>query len=181
MSTVTAKLLTSIFSSGNSISNTASTTTTNSDSSTHSTNSHSLLNGSLVLKAPAHNDIKFFNENDTQIILFGHEQSPDLFETAKRSQLTNKKSLINKVKKKVTFPDDGKIIKDYSDPPKPWSPGSFSTVDLLESYLKSCDRHKCKPLNKLIPHLKALQDLDCANGEKVNVLNLKSKPNFNFI
>lgn len=81
----------------------------------------------------------------------------------------------NRSKKKVTFPDDEKIIKDYSEPPKRgWQPGSFSTSDLLDAYVKSCERHKCKPLNKLTHQLKALQDLDCSNGEKVNVLNLKS-------
>jgi predicted DNA-binding antitoxin AbrB/MazE fold protein len=45
---------------------------------------------------------------------------------------------------------------------------------LLESYCKACEKHKCKPLNKLLPLLKALQDVDCKNGEKVNVLSLKS-------
>jgi hypothetical protein len=176
MSTVTAKILTSIFSSG-----TNTLTTTSTAASSENTNNTANIytnnnNGSLVLKAPPENDIKFFDENDTPFILYGNEQS---HETKNRSQIVNTKTPSYKVKKKVTFPEDDKIIKDYSEPPKQgWTPGSFSTVDLLESYLKSCDRHKCKPLNKLIPHLKALQDIDCANGEKVNVLNLKSKFNF---
>ncbi len=78
-----------------------------------------------------------------------------------------------KKKKRVSFPDD--IIKDYSDPPKKWKPGEYSTVDLLESYCKSCEKQKCKPSTKLTQQLKALQDLDGINGEKVNVLNLKGK------
>jgi hypothetical protein len=82
---------------------------------------------------------------------------------------------LNRVKKKVTFPDDDRIILGFSNPPKTgWMPGVYSTSDLLDAYIRSCDRHKCKPLAKLMPQLKALQDLDCANGEKVNVLNLKS-------
>ena len=140
-------------------------------------------NGSLILKAPQLNQVLFFNEYD-------HENSPstlsplayyqqDLLRnnapsvTIKSAIATNNQA---KVKKKVTFPEDEKIIKDYSEPPKRgWTPGLYSTSDLLHSYLRSCDRHKCKPLNRLMPQLKALQDLDCANGEKVNVLNLKSK------
>jgi hypothetical protein len=86
---------------------------------------------------------------------------------------------LNRVKKKVKFPDDEKIIHGYSNPPKTgWMPGVYSTSDLLDAYIRSCDRHKCKTLPKLMPQLKALQDLDCANGEKVNVLNLKSKGTF---
>lgn len=167
MSTATAKLLT-IFT-GGSINNTINLDHTNSVSDSNH-------NGSLVLRAPQQNEIKYFNE--TGILQLNRDSYLD-----QHSDNKIKKSN-NKVKKKVTFPEDGKIIKDYSEPPKHgWTPGTFSTVDLLESYLKSCERHKCKPLNKLIPHLKALQDLDCANGEKVNVLNLKSmlKKNFSII
>jgi hypothetical protein len=32
-------------------------------------------------------------------------------------------NFIVKAKKKVTFPDDERIIKGYSDPPKRWIPG----------------------------------------------------------
>ncbi len=78
-----------------------------------------------------------------------------------------------KKKKRVSFPNDP--IKDYSDPPKKWKPGEYSTADLLESYCKACDKQKCKPSAKLTQQLKALQDLDGINGEKVNVLNLKSR------
>jgi hypothetical protein len=83
-----------------------------------------------------------------------------------------------KKKKRVSFPDE--LIKDYSDPPKKWKPGAYSTVDLLESYCKACEKQKCKPSAKLTQQLKALQDLDGINGEKVNVLNLKSKTIFQF-
>ena len=31
--------------------------------------------------------------------------------------------IVVKAKKRVTFPEDGRIIKDYSDPPKRWIPG----------------------------------------------------------
>ena len=92
------------------------------------------------------------------------------------SSLLSPVKKLNRVKKKVKFPEDGRIIHGYSNPPKlGWTPGMYSTSDLLDAYTKSCDRHKSRPLAKLIPQLKALQDLDCANGEKVNVLNLKSR------
>ncbi len=164
MASKTAKLLT-IFT-GGALSN----------SETNSNNNNN--NGSLILKAPQQNEIKFFNETGILQLDNNNTSNDILFYSNQTTSNINKKQTtnINKIKKKVTFPEDDKIIKDYSDPPKNgWIPGTFSTVDLLEAYLKSCDRHKCKPLNKLIPHLKALQDLDCANGEKVNVLNLKSE------
>lgn len=86
-----------------------------------------------------------------------------------------KKSARGSVKKKVKFPEDDRIVGGYSLPPQVgWMPGLYSTGDLLDSYMKSCERNKCRPLAKLVQQLKALQDLDCANGEKVNVLNLKS-------
>jgi hypothetical protein len=92
------------------------------------------------------------------------------------SRLLSPIKKLNRAKKKVKFPEDDRIIHGYSDPPKVgWTPGLYPTSDLLDSYIKSCERHKSKPLNKLLPQLKALQDLDCANGEKVNVLNLKSE------
>lgn len=79
--------------------------------------------------------------------------------------------------KRVRFPEDGDM-RQYSEAPKRgWHPGKHSTSDLLDAYIRACDKHKCKPLAKLVQQLKALQDLDCANGEKVNVLNLKSKAN----
>jgi hypothetical protein len=101
-------------------------------------------------------------------------------ENNKRSNINLSK--LNKTKKKVRFPTDDKIIKDYSEPPKRgWMPGSYPTSDLLESYLRSCDKHKCKPLNRLLPQLKALQDIDCQNGQKINSLNLKSTKNSKFL
>ena len=76
--------------------------------------------------------------------------------------------------KRVRFPDDTNL-KEFSDAPKRgWHPGKHSTSDLLDAYIRACDKNKCKPLGKLMQQLKALQDLDCANGEKVNVLNMKS-------
>jgi hypothetical protein len=161
-----------------------------SNSNANSNGQHVNNNGSLILKAPALNQVLFFNEIDSEnaspptlspLAYYQQEllrnNTPPL-----KSALTttnggeDSEQRVKKVKKRVTFPDDEKIIKDYSEPPKRgWMPGMYSTSDLLTAYLKSCDRHKCKPLNKLMPQLKALQDLDCANGEKVNVLNLKSK------
>ena len=158
-------------------------------------------NGPLILKAPQLNQVLFFNEVDPEnaspptlspLVFYQQElmrnNAPVLksalantannIETSNSSDqppTTTTTTTTTRLKKKVTFPEDEKIIKDYSEPPKRgWAPGMFSTTDLLTAYLKSCDRHKCKPLNKLMPQLKALQDLDCANGEKVNVLNLKS-------
>ncbi len=151
--------------------------------------------GSIILKAPQMNQVLFFNEPElsssptppTLSPLAYYQQDLQLRNSIKSSTIksalannssntTTKLNAANtKVKKKVTFPEDGKIIKDYSEPPKRgWMPGLYSTSDLFPSYLRSCERHRCKPLNKLMPQLKALQDLDCANGEKVNVLNLKS-------
>jgi hypothetical protein len=85
------------------------------------------------------------------------------------NNLTNDKK---KHKKSVRFPDE--IIKDYSEPPKKWIHGLHSTSDLLDSYCNSCEKYKCKPIGKLVQQLRALQDVDGINGEKVNVLNLKS-------
>lgn len=144
----------------------------------------------MILKAPQARDIKFFDETPpgatTPVSLIDktaansnggsrvHDSSiilTPLLATASEASFAKPK-----VKKKVRFPEDDKIIKDYSEAPKRgWQPGSYPTSDLLDAYVKSCERHKCKPLAKLLPHLKALQDLDCTNGEKVNVLNLKSK------
>ena len=161
-------------------------------------------NGSLILQAPQLNQVLFFNEpglnvntlfqnnlqNTTPTVIktnntFNSSSSSNLapqppppagIKHSKSLLLNNQNKQANRTKKKVTFPEDDKIIKDYSDPPKRgWMPGLHSTSDLLQAYLKSCDRHKCKPLAKLMPQLKALQDLDCVNGEKVNVLNLKSR------
>lgn len=159
----------------------------------------------MILRAPQAKDIKFFDEtpplggaattptpvslidktaansnssnrvHDSSIILSpllasAAGASPD---AASSSSFATKPA---KVKKKVRFPEDDKIIKDFSEAPKRgWQPGSYPTSDLLDAYVKSCERHKCKPLAKLLPHLKALQDLDCTNGEKVNVLNLKNE------
>lgn len=166
MSTATAKLFNIFTGGGGGSSNSSNSSTGN--SSLNSTVSNDTSDGtSLLLKAPSQTDIKYFNEP-------GILQTSSIILYDQLNETTSNIKQVKKAKKKVTFPEDGKIIKDYSEPPKlGWTPGTFSTVDLLESYLKSCERHKCKPLNKLIPHLKALQDLDCANGEKVNVLNLK--------
>ena len=154
--------------------------------SSHANNLAKKLNATLILKAPQPRDIKYFNEQpsspnaEQSVIIFqrvdaAHIQSVLPNAAAVALIKSNLKPKLTPVKKKVTFPDDDKIIKDFSAPPKRgWTPGVFSTHDLLESYLKSCERHKCKSLNKLLPQLKALQDLDCSNGEKVNVLNLKS-------
>lgn len=129
-----------------------------------SQNSMPQNDNSLILQAPQKKDILFFNEN-------GFVQTDSKVKKIK----SNLKSNSNSCKKQVKFPDDENIIKDYSEAPKTgWIPGKYSTFDLLESYLKSCDRHKTKPLNRLIPQLKALQEIECMNGEKVNVLNLKS-------
>ena len=118
----------------------------------------------LILQAPQPNDILFFNENGFTNL------------NQKSQKKSNLKSLNYTSKKNVKFPDDENIIKDYSAAPKRgWIPGKYSTNDLLESYIKSCERHRTKALAKLIPQLKALQDIECSNGEKVNVLNLKSK------
>lgn len=76
-------------------------------------------------------------------------------------------------KKRVKFPDE--LVLGYSDPPRRWSPGEYSTFDLLASYLKACSEQKTKPLNKLVHQLRALQDLQGINGEKVNVLNIISE------
>lgn len=76
-------------------------------------------------------------------------------------------------KKRVKFPDE--LIQGYSDPPRRWNPGEYSTFDLLASYLKACSEQKTKPMQKLVHQLRALQDLQGINGEKVNVLNLNSE------
>lgn len=132
------------------------------------TNCHNSMpqnDNSLILQAPQQNDILFFNEN-------GYLETNRVGKKIKSSLKTN----WNTSKKQVKFPEDKKIIKDYSEAPKTgWIPGRYSTNDLFESYLKSCDRHKTRPLNRLIPQLKALQEIECLNGEKVNVLNLKSR------
>lgn len=170
----------------------------------NSTNNNINNNGSLILQAPQLNQVLFFNEpglnvntlfqnnlqNTTPTVIktnntFNSSSSSNIapqppppagIKHSKSLLLNSQNKQANRTKKKVTFPEDDKIIKDYSDPPKRgWMPGLHSTSDLLQAYLKSCDRHKCKPLAKLMPQLKALQDLDCVNGEKVNVLNLKSR------
>jgi hypothetical protein len=162
---------------------------------------HTNGNGPLILKAPQLNQVLFFNEVDPEnaspptlspLVFYQQEllrnnapvlksalantaNNIEINTSSDQAAMTTTATTTTRLKKKVTFPEDEKIIKDYSEPPKRgWAPGMFSTTDLLTAYLKSCDRHKCKPLNKLMPQLKALQDLDCANGEKVNVLNLKS-------
>ncbi len=127
------------------------------------------INAALVLKAPQPSEIKFFNEPPPP----SEPYPPTSTTTSIHSSLSTKLKA-NKKKKTVHFPEN--IIKDYSEPPKlGWVPGSFPTSDLVDAYLNSCDRHKCKPIQKLVQQLKALQDLDCSNGEKVNYLNLKSK------
>ena len=137
-------------------------------------------NDQLILRAPQLKDIRFFNETgivDSSSRLAQTKPSPSPLKivTPIINDPAKKSKEKVKAKKSVKFPDDEKIIKDYSEPPKRgWIPGSYSTYDLLDAYSKSCERHKCKPLNRLTLQLKALQDLDCANGEKVNVLNLKS-------
>ena len=172
------------------ISSNSTGNTTRSSESTATNNANG--NGSIILKAPQLNQVLFFNEPElssspsppTLSPMAYYQQdmllrnSPSIKSALNTSSSSSSASKQNgtKSKKKVTFPEDGKIIKDYSEPPKRgWTPGLHSTSDLFPAYLRSCERHKCKPLNKLLPQLKALQDLDCANGEKVNVLNLKSK------
>jgi hypothetical protein len=116
------------------------------------------------------------NENDNESSLV--KQIDSLNNQNIRQNIKNSKSKKKvKIKKQVRFPEN--IIKDYSLPPKKgWIPGFYSTNDLVDAYIKSCQQHKCRQLVKLMPQLKALQDLDCSNGEKVNVLNLKSKTFF---
>lgn len=129
---------------------------------------------SLILQAPQAKDILFFNENGF-IQKEDYSTTPSTTTNRKSNLKLNRNSTLNS-KKSVKFPDDEKIIKDYSEAPKRgWIPGKHSTNDLLDAYIRSCDRHKSKSLSKLMPQLKALQDLDCANGEKVNVLNLKNE------
>ena len=169
---------------------------TNGEIGSHSSHTNGGNGGPLILKAPQLNQVLFFNEVDPEnaspptlspLVFYQQElmrNNAPVLKSALANTATNNietgdqaptTTTTTRLKKKVTFPEDEKIIKDYSEPPKRgWAPGMFSTTDLLTAYLKSCDRHKCKPLNKLMPQLKALQDLDCANGEKVNVLNLKS-------
>ena len=161
--------------------------------STSTTVTASNSNNPLILQAPNLNDVLFFNEtglavNNSYLQTYAssqQSQSPSTTPSTppqpiKQNNLTPTPIILkvnrpNRAKKKVTFPEDEKI-KNCSDPPKRgWIPGMYSTSDLVDSYLKSCERHKCKPLNKLLPQLKALQDIDCSNGEKVNVLNLKSE------
>jgi protein phosphatase 1 regulatory subunit 37 len=146
------------------------------------TTTNSVINGSnnqtntsnnadpLILQAPKLSEIKFFDEDLGQTIANKQILNTILVVPSANREQTPRK------RKTVRFPDDEKIIKDYSEPPKHgWIPGLHSTSDLLEAYLKSCQSHKTKTLAKLIPQLKALQDLECSNGEKVNVLNLKSE------
>ncbi|CAF0948070.1 unnamed protein product [Brachionus calyciflorus] len=136
-----------------------------SSSSSNQAQQMTQTSNTLILQAPQPNDILFFNENG----FLNSNQSI-------KQKKSNLKSLNYSIKKQVKFPEGDGIIKDYSEAPKRgWIPGKYPTSDLLESYLKSCDRHKTKPLNRLIPQLKALQDIDCTNGEKVNVLNLKNE------
>lgn len=145
----------------------------------HAINNIAQKINNLVLKAPQPNEIKFFNEpapvelshtslTESMIYIKDAHVSEGVITESENIESKSKK------KKKVTFPEN--VIKDYSEPPKiGWQPGSYPTSDLLESYLKSCERHKCKSIGKLLQQLKALQDLDCSNGEKVNYLNLKNE------
>lgn len=150
---------------------------------------------SLILKAPKPNDIKFFNEEPspnhpnnahnelTESIVFVPKDEPPPVDTTsttiptvqsfKTSRLKKPGGSV-KPKRSVKFPEN--VVKDYSEPPKlGWIPGSYPTSDLLEAYMRSCERHKCKSIQKLVLQLKALQDIDCSNGEKVNYLNLKNE------
>lgn len=137
------------------------------------------INPPLVMKAPKSNDITFFNEAPPPLAAAAAADliADDTEETVyikSDSETVPVPKKPKKIKKKVSFPEN--VIKDYSDPPRlGWIPGSYPTSDLVEAYMKSCEIHKCKSLGKLVQQLKALQDIDCSNGEKVNVLNLKSK------
>lgn len=137
----------------------------------------------LILQAPQPSDILFFNENriDPMVMMgvragsAGVAASPLPRPIVKKSASASSMSLSSGGGKRVRFPEDSSIIKDYSEAPKKgWHPGKHSTSDLLDAYIRACDKQKSKPLARLTQQLKALQDLDCANGEKVNVLNLKS-------
>ena len=150
----------------------------------------------MILKAPHTDEIKFFNEPPngefpaciqlSESIVFVRDAPEQMFEedalnlsppsvtTSFKGSRLKKLGALVKPKKSVTFPEN--VVRDYSAPPRlGWVPGTYPTSDLLEAYLRSCERHKCRSIQKLVLQLKALQDLDCSNGEKVNYLNLKSK------
>jgi hypothetical protein len=133
-------------------------------------------NNPLILQAPQPQDILYFNETTASLSPAAAADSTGTNGATKPRPIVKKpNNFLLKRKKFVRFPEDEKIIKDYSEAPKRgWMPGKHSTNDLLDAYIRSCDRHRSKPLAKLMQQLKVLQDLDCANGEKVNVLNLKS-------
>ena len=182
----------------NSNENENTTTTTTQISS--SSQQHNRL-GPLILQAPQPSDILFFNESlfdstSSPMMLNSSSSAKQLHQTSNSPQTPPSQQYPRPIVKKsasaisitgsaagssggkrVRFPEDGDM-RQYSEAPKRgWHPGKHSTSDLLDAYIRACDKHKCKPLAKLVQQLKALQDLDCANGEKVNVLNLKSKAN----
>lgn len=134
----------------------------------------------LILKAPKPDEIKFFNEepppithNELTESVVIVDESTSASSSSKTSRL-KKPGGFTKPKRSVTFPEN--VIKDYSEPPKlGWIPGSYPTNDLLEAYMKSCERHKCKSIQNLVTQLKAFQGLDCSNGEKVNFLDLRNE------
>lgn len=147
---------------------------------------------SLILKAPKPNDIKFFNEEPPSHSPNAHNEltesvvivpkvepspvttTPEVASQSFKTSRLKKAGGVPKPKRSVKFPEN--VIKDYSEPPKQgWIPGSYPTSDLLEAYMRSCERHKSKSIQKLVLQLKALQDIDCSNGEKVNYLNLKNE------
>ncbi|WAR19709.1 PPR37-like protein [Mya arenaria] len=84
----------------------------------------------------------------------------------------NLSNLEKKDKRKVSFPVDSKIVKDFLEPPDPWkNVPEWRTEDLIKAYKTSCERHGTKPLSKILKQLGGIENV----GERYEILSLKGE------
>ncbi|XP_078490190.1 uncharacterized protein LOC100186281 [Ciona intestinalis] len=61
--------------------------------------------------------------------------------------------------RRVSFPDDDKIISGYGEPRNPWAQAkTTSTEDLIQAYTQACQQWGVKPITKLLMQLQEITD-----------------------
>nr|CAB3265096.1 protein phosphatase 1 regulatory subunit 37 [Phallusia mammillata] len=97
----------------------------------------------------------------------------DGFQSENNGILNSSKDLKNKsLPRRVSFPDDDKIISGYGEPRNPWAQAkTTSTEELIQAYTQSCQQWGVKPITKLLVQLQEIKDFSV----RANSLTLKGE------
>ncbi|CAK8694768.1 uncharacterized protein LOC143446242 [Clavelina lepadiformis] len=110
------------------------------------------LNSPEVITSKNHS----FLPNDPQDIV------PDMSTSFKRdgiSSILSREYKMKNASRRVSFPEDDKIISGYGEPRNPWAHAkSTSTEELIQAYTQSCQQWGVKPITKLLVQLQEIRD-----------------------